>query len=205
MNQSDVVDAVQQVIVGDPISRPLVVKWFRLAVLFFLSRYPSFDLSVEWNGTADGSDYIYCPDDFQWAFRVWTTLKDEPVSIISPTEFAELKARKYSSSKIFCTVMRTRGGRKKLVFIDDIGAGTRVDMWYYQTPTIISIDMIPDYYTDVIVAWIRKQAALRNKKSQEYIQARADLKEARGDLSAMSQANPAAEIITYLASEWRGR
>lgn len=203
MNQEDVVDAVQQVIVGDPISRPLVVKWFRLAVRFFLGRYPSHDLIVEWNGTADGADYIYCPDDFYWPSRVWTAKREEPVTVISPTEFSDLKAHGYGGSTIYCTALRTRQGRKKLVFIDDIGTGIRVDMWYYQEPSIIAIDMVPDYYTDAIVAWIRKQAALRNKKSQEYIQASADLKEARGDLNAMSQANPAAELIARIPSNWR--
>jgi hypothetical protein len=203
MRQVEVIEAIQQLIRGDANTRATIVKLFPLALRFFLTRYPSYDLAIEWNGTADGADYIWCPDDFQWPLLVWTAKISEPVTVISPREFAELKARNYSSSKIFCTVMLTRQGRKKLVFIDDIGAGTRVDVWYYQKPTLISIDMVPDYYADGMIAWIRKQMAPRDIQGAEYIVASTDLKAAVSDLNAMSQANPAAEIIGRIPSNWR--
>lgn len=201
MKQIEIVDAVQSLIGGDARTRAKIQKLFPVGLRFFLTRYPSYDLAIEWDGTADGADYIWLPEDFQWTLRVWTSLREEPVTVLSPTEFADLKATDYSGNKIYCTPMRTRRGKRKLQFIDDIGSGTTVYIWYMQKAEIISLDMVPDYYADVMIAWLRKQLA--QSDTPEYIRAKSDLKEARDDLQAMKQANPAAEIVGRIPSNWR--
>lgn len=201
MRQAEIIDTVQSVIGGDARTRAKILKIFPVGLRFLLTRYPSYDLAIEWEGTADGTDYIYCPDDFQWPLRVWTAQRDEPVTIISPSEFADLKATDYSGSKIYCTSMRTRQGQKKMVFQDDIGVGTAVTIWYMQKAEIISIDMVPDYYADALIAWIRRHMA--KSDTPEYLRAKSDFREARNDLQAMKQANPAAEIICRIPSNWR--
>ena len=200
MRQEEVIDAVQTLIKGDAASRAKIIKLFPLGLRFVLGRYPQDALAIKWDGTAEGADHIYCPRDFWKPLTVWTGLREEPVTIISPAQFAILEAQEYSGTQIFCCYSIKKGGRKQLEFIDDIGIGTAVTMRYLQSPALASVDSAPDYLADALVCWIRlmmateKTFGIANRQYERAIKS----------VVPMSDVTPSAPIVGRIPRELRG-
>jgi len=201
VSQTEIIDAVQSLIAGDAASRAKLAKLLPLSVRFLMTRYPMQELvSINDTLTADGDDWVWCPDDFDRPVVLWTAKQEKPVTIITPTQFGSLLAQGYSGREYFACLYTDLSGRRFFKFVPNVDTGTAITLHYLQTPSITSADFAPAYLAEALIFWLKMMVTT---DKAEKVLARKDFRESTDDLVAMQQATPGETIRGILPADYR--